>query len=130
MTNLLVYAIFEPWFNSPMDNFDNRSKELKFKIPCDETLIELAETFKLLSDPTRLKIICLLFQKELSVYDLAKLLGVSESVVSHQIKNLRMMKLVKFRRQGKRIFYRFNTNNRIRCLFDEGLKQIQQNLKE
>lgn len=71
----------------------------------DQTVISLAETFQVLSDPTRLRICMFLSQTELCVCDLSALLSVSESAVSHQLRILRSLRLVKFRRQGKMAFY-------------------------
>ena len=64
--------------------------------------------FKLLSDETRLKIICSLLKEELCVCDLCELLNLNQSQVSHQLQLLRNSKLVKFRREGKQIFYSLN----------------------
>ncbi len=68
-------------------------------------LIELSEIFKLLGDPTRLKIILALKEAELCVCDLASLLGITSSAVSHQLRLLRNLHLVKFRRAGKIAYY-------------------------
>ena len=66
---------------------------------------KLSNMFKLFSDETRLKIICSLLKEELCVCDLCELLGLNQSQVSHQLQLLRNSKLVKFRREGKQIFY-------------------------
>lgn len=65
----------------------------------------LAETFKVLSDPTRLKIVLALLKEELCVLDIAQLIGISESAVSHQMRLLRTLRLVKQRKDGKMVFY-------------------------
>lgn len=70
-----------------------------------ETVIGLAETFKVLSDPTRLTIVLALLRAELCVLDIAALLGVSESAVSHQMRLLKTLRLVKHRKEGKMVFY-------------------------
>ncbi|MEP0821943.1 MAG: winged helix-turn-helix transcriptional regulator [Ignavibacterium sp.] len=70
-----------------------------------ETVFGLAETFKVLSDPTRLTIVLALQRSELCVLDIASLLGVSESAVSHQMRLLKALRLVKHRKEGKMVFY-------------------------
>lgn len=70
-----------------------------------ETIVGLAETFKVLSDPTRLTIVLALWHYELCVLDIAALLGVSESAVSHQMRLLKTLRLVKHRKEGKMVFY-------------------------
>ena len=69
--------------------------------PADEYLYELADIFKVFGDSTRIKILFALFESELCVGDLARLLGLSQSAVSHQLKTLKEAKLVRFRRDGK-----------------------------
>ena len=66
---------------------------------------ELAELYKIFSDNTRLKIICALGKDELCVCDICELLSLNQSTVSHQLRILKSSKLVKYRRQGKQIFY-------------------------
>jgi len=70
-----------------------------------ETLDGLAETFQVLSDPTRLKIVLALAKTELCVSDIAALLGVSESAISHQLRLLKNLRLVKHHRDGKMAYY-------------------------
>jgi DNA-binding transcriptional ArsR family regulator len=84
----------------------------------------LAELFKALSDPNRVRIISALSQAELCVYDLALTLGMSQSAVSHQLRSLREMHLVRHRRQGRHIFYRLDDEH-IRDLFQRSLEHIE-----
>lgn len=70
-----------------------------------DTLNGLSETFKVLGDPSRLKICLALARRELCVGDIAKLVGVSDSAVSHQLRLLKTMRLVKHRRDGKMTYY-------------------------
>jgi DNA-binding transcriptional ArsR family regulator len=70
-----------------------------------ERILSLSETFKVLSDPTRLKIVLALAREELCVYDIAGLLGVTESAISHQLRLLKTLRLVKHRKDGKLVFY-------------------------
>jgi len=71
----------------------------------DREILSLAEAFRTLGDPTRVKILQALSVEELCVCDLAKLLGISESATSHQLRVLRSQKLVRFRKEGKMAFY-------------------------
>ena len=71
----------------------------------DREILSLTEAFRTLGDPTRVKILQALSVEELCVCDLAKLLGVSESATSHQLRVLRSQRLVRFRKEGKMAFY-------------------------
>lgn len=71
----------------------------------EETIVSLAETFKILSDQTRLKIVLALTKRELCVLDLAAVLGITESAISHQLRLLKTLRLVKQRKEGKMVFY-------------------------
>lgn len=86
-------------------------------------LQELSETFKVLGDPTRLNIIHVLSKQEMCVCDLAALLNNTTSVVSHQLRILRNLRLVRVRRQGQNVFYCLDDNH-IRHLFNEGLLHV------
>lgn len=84
-------------------------------MPKEEELYELADFFKMFGDTTRIKILHTLFVSEMCVCDLAELLNISQSAVSHQLKTLRQSNLVKYRKDGKTVFY---------SLKDEHVKQI------
>ena len=84
----------------------------------------LAQTFQALSDPTRVRMISALTRTELCVCDLAAVLGMSQSAVSHQLRSLRDQKLVKSRREGREIFYTLDDDH-IRELYALGLNHIQ-----
>ncbi|AKG24550.1 ArsR/SmtB family transcription factor [Calothrix sp. 336/3] len=72
---------------------------------------KMAEFFSFLGDANRLRILSLLAEKELCVGDLAAALEMSESAVSHQLRNLRVMRLVGYRKQGRRVFYRLHDSH-------------------
>lgn len=80
------------------------------KIPREE-MLTLSEMFKLFSDETRLRIICGLLNTELCVCDLCELLNLNQSAVSHQLQLLRGSKLVKYRKEGKQVFYSLEDNH-------------------
>lgn len=85
----------------------------------------LAETFRILGDPTRIKIAFALSKEELCVCDIANLLGVSQSAVSHSLRTLRQMKLVRFRKEGKIAYYTLDDDH-IANLFDEGFRHVEE----
>lgn len=75
------------------------------KLPTQEHLNKLADFFKIMADTTRLKIIYALYASEMYVDDLSNTIGVSQSAVSHQLRILKQMRIVKFRREGRMIYY-------------------------
>jgi DNA-binding transcriptional ArsR family regulator len=74
-------------------------------MPGEESLLDLADLFKVFGDSTRVKIVCALLHSEMCVCDIAVLLGMTKSSISHQLRALRQTKLVKYRREGKVVFY-------------------------
>jgi len=83
----------------------------------------LAELFKALGEPTRIKILFALMTSELCVCDIAAVIGASESAVSHQLRILRTLKLIKFRRDGKVLYYSL-ADAHIEKLFAQGLEHV------
>ena len=92
-------------------------------MPDDEVLYELADLFRVFGDSTRIKILYALFESELCVGDLAQLLDVSQSAVSHQLRLLKASKLVKFRRDGKTVFYSL-ADDHIQTIMNQGMEHI------
>jgi DNA-binding transcriptional ArsR family regulator len=85
----------------------------------------LAETFKVLGDPSRVRIVHALSLEELCTHDLASVLGMSESAVSHQLGLLRLLRLVKFRREGRIVYYSLDDEH-IRQLFEDSLRHVKE----
>ena len=85
----------------------------------------LAETFKILGDVTRVRILDALSKSELCVCDIAAVLGLSESAVSHQLRLLRSMRLVRSRRSGRMVFYELDDAHIVR-LFRQGLRHVEE----
>ena len=83
----------------------------------------LSETFQALSDPSRVRLISALMNIELCVCDLAAVLGMSQSAVSHQLRSLRNLRLVKHRKEGRIVYYSLDDEH-IRDLFQRGLEHI------
>jgi ArsR family transcriptional regulator len=98
---------------------------LKTLLLGDESASALAETFKVLGDPTRVRILDALSRSEVPVCDLAGMLGVTQSAVSHQLRLLRSMRLVRSRRDGRHIYYAI-VDDHIVKLFKQGLEHVQE----
>lgn len=98
---------------------------VKEHIPEEELLYDLAELFKVFGDTTRIKILCALFQAEMCVCDIAALLGMTQSSISHQLRVLKQARLVKFRKEGKVVYYSLEDNH-IKQIFDQGLTHIKE----
>ncbi len=93
--------------------------------PDDEVLYDLAELFKVFGDSTRIKILYALSASELCVGDIAQMLNLSQSSVSHQLRILKDSKLVRFRRQGKIIFYALDDEH-VRNIINMGMEHIEE----
>ena len=100
-------------------------KAVKKRMLNDNEINRLSEVFSILADPTRMKIIFALSKEELCVCDISYLLDVSISAVSHQLRLLRNARLVKYRKEGKMVFYSLDDKH-ISTLFNEGLKHIRE----
>ncbi len=84
---------------------ENNNIEFEDTVLLDEQVYDLAELFKILGDPTRLKILSAIQSKELCVYDIADTLEMTQSAISHQLRILKQARLVRYRRDGKTLFY-------------------------
>jgi DNA-binding transcriptional ArsR family regulator len=102
---------------------EDRVQEVLPHLLGDVTAVRLAETFKALSDPTRVRIVSLLAEAELCVCDLAAALGMSQSAVSHQLRTLRDLRLVHWRREGRKIFYALDDEH-VADLYRRGLEHV------
>ncbi|MHB1071301.1 MAG: ArsR/SmtB family transcription factor [Gemmatimonadaceae bacterium] len=95
------------------------------RMPGPATITTLADTFRMLGDPTRLRIVAALAKAELCVCDLALTLGVSSSVVSHSLRALRDMRVVRYRREGKIAYYALDDAH-IAALLREGFRHVEE----
>jgi len=100
-------------------------KRARNAMKAEEAVVALAETFKLLGDPTRVRIAFTLSREELCVNDIAHLLGMSQSAVSHSLRALRQMKLVRIRREGKIAYYTLDDDH-ITRLLEEGFRHVEE----
>ncbi|MDF2675257.1 MAG: transcriptional regulator, ArsR family [Clostridiales bacterium] len=101
-------------------------ESVKSKMISDSETLSLSEIFKALCDTTRVKILYALSINELCVCDIAEIIGVSQSAVSHQLRVLRTMRLVKYRKEGKSVYYSLNDQHVV-DLFNQGLEHIRHN---
>ncbi len=92
-------------------------------MPDDEMLYELAELFRIFGDSTRIKILYVLLQSEMCVHDIAQLLNMNQSAISHQLRALKQSKLVKYRREGKNILYSL-ADGHVHTIIDQGMEHI------
>ena len=92
-------------------------------MPEEEILYDLAELFKVFGDSTRIKILYVLFEAELCVCDIAQLLGMSMSAISHQLRVLKQSQLVKYRRDGKTVFYSL-ADDHVRTIINQGMEHV------
>ncbi|MBW6462779.1 MAG: ArsR/SmtB family transcription factor [Dethiobacteria bacterium] len=98
-------------------------ERVQVKMPPEEMLYDLAELFKVFGDSTRIKIIWALFEEEMCVCDIAYLLNMTQSAISHQLRVLKQARLVKPRRDGKNIYYSLDDQH-IEEIFNQGLNHI------
>ena len=92
-------------------------------MPAEEVLFDLAEFFKVFADSTRIKILYVLLQSEMCVCDIGQTLNISQSAVSHQLRILKQMRLVKYRKEGKSIFYSLSDGH-IKDILSQGIEHI------
>lgn len=95
------------------------------QMPDETQLYDLAELFKVFGDTTRIRILYVLLQAEMCVCDIAQLLNMGPSAISHQLRILKQAKLVKYRRDGKTMFYSL-ADSHVRAIIDQGLEHIEE----
>lgn len=102
---------------------DDVVKKVMEHMPDEENLYNLADFFKVFADSTRIKILYVLSQDQMCVCDIAQLLSVTQSAVSHQLRTLKQMQLVKARREGKTVFYSL-ADDHIQTILKQGMEHI------
>ncbi|MBR2698944.1 MAG: helix-turn-helix transcriptional regulator [Clostridia bacterium] len=100
-------------------------EHVKLEMPNEEALYDLAELFKVFGDTTRIRILYVLFESEMCVCDIAELLNMSQSAISHQLRVLKQAKLVGNRREGKTIYY-FLADDHVRTIIGQGMEHIEE----
>ncbi len=96
---------------------------LKSSMPKEELLYDLADFFKVFGDTTRIKILYLLFRNEMCVGDIAAILGMNQSAISHQLKILKQARLAHSKKEGKTVIY-FLNDLHIKKIFDQGFSHL------
>lgn len=96
---------------------------VRASMPEEDDLLRLAEVFRILGDPTRIRMLYALSQCEMCVCDIAETLEMTQSAISHQLKLLRDLKLVKFRKEGKSVIYSLDDDH-ILQLFRQGMEHV------
>lgn len=104
---------------------DDVVKRVLERQPAEEVLYDLAELFKVFGDSTRIRILYALVESELCVGDIAQLLNLGQSAVSHQLKILKDAKLVRYRREGKIIFYALDDEH-VRNILNMGMEHVEE----
>lgn len=106
-----------------MHAHDELVEKLRREMPDEDVLYDLTELFRIFGDSTRIRILYVLFESEMCVCDIAALLGLTQSAVSHQLRALKNARLVKARRDGKTIFYSL-ADDHVKTIVDQGLEHI------
>lgn len=100
-------------------------RRVSAQLPGEDVLYDLADLFRIFADSTRIKILYALFESELCVGAITQLLGVTQSAVSHQLRALKQAKLVKYRREGKTVYYSL-ADNHVRTILGQGMEHIEE----
>ena len=98
---------------------------VKLDLPDEEALYDLAELFKVFGDTTRVRILYTLFGSEKCVCDIAELLGMTQSAISHQLRVLKQARLVRSYREGKQIYY-FLADEHVRTIIGQGMDHVEE----
>ena len=110
-----------------MQEQGNGNRELLERVetdmPDEESLYDLAELFKVFGDTTRIRILYALFESELCVCDIAEILNMTQSAISHQLRVLKQARLVRSRREGKQIYY-FLADDHVRTIIGQGMDHV------
>ena len=100
-------------------------KKVQKEMPSEDTLYDLTELFRIFGDSTRIRILYVLFESEMCVCDIAQLLGMTQSAISHQLRALKNARLVKSRREGKTVFYSL-ADDHVKTIIDQGIEHVKE----
>ena len=98
-------------------------EKVRNTMPSEDVLYDLAELFRIFGDSTRIRILYVLFEAEMCVCDIAQLLGMTQSAISHQLRYLKNARLVKARREGKTVFYSL-ADDHVKTIVDQGIEHV------
>lgn len=99
--------------------------EIENKMPEESELYDLADLFKVFGDSTRIKILYVLFENEMCVYDIASILNMTQSAISHQLRILKQNRLVKFRKEGKTVLYTL-ADEHVFTILSQGIEHVEE----
>ena len=100
-------------------------EKVRQDLPDEDTLYDLSELFRIFGDSTRIRILYVLFEAEMCVCDIAALLGMTQSAISHQLRALKNARLVKARREGKTVFYAL-ADDHVKTIIDQGIEHVKE----
>lgn len=95
------------------------------QMPPEEELYDLAELFKVFGDSTRIKILYVLFENEMCVYDIANILNMTQSAISHQLRVLKQNRLVRYRKEGKTVLYTL-ADEHVFTILSQGIEHVEE----
>ena len=98
-------------------------ERVRQELPDEDTLYDLSELFRIFGDSTRIRILYVLFEAEMCVCDIAALLGMTQSAISHQLRALKNARLVKSRREGKVVFYSLSDDH-VKAIINQGISHV------
>ena len=108
-----------------MHAHENLVESVKERMGDEDTLCDLAELYRVFGDTTRIKILYALFESEMCVCDIAGIIGMTQSAVSHQLRILKASRLVKYRRDGKTVFYSLSDDH-VKSILSQGIEHIEE----
>ena len=100
-------------------------EKVRQELPDEDTLYDLSELFRIFGDSTRIRILYVLFEAEMCVCDIAQLLGMTQSAISHQLRASKNARLVKSRRDGKTVFYSL-ADDHVKTIIDQGIEHVKE----
>lgn len=104
---------------------EETAEEIENKMPEESELYDLADLFKVFGDSTRIKILYVLFENEMCVYDIASVLNMTQSAISHQLRILKQNRLVKFRKEGKTVLYTL-ADEHVFTILSQGIEHVEE----
>lgn len=104
---------------------EEMAEKIRQKMPEESRLYDLADLFKIFGDSTRIKILYVLFDNEMCVYDIARILNMTQSAISHQLRALKQNRLVKFRKEGKNVLYSL-ADEHVFTILRQGMEHVEE----
>ena len=108
-----------------MHAHDEIVEKVQKEMPGEDTLYDLTELFRIFGDSTRVRILYVLFENEMCVYDIASILNMTQSAISHQLRILKQNRLVKFRKEGKTVLYTL-ADEHVFTILRQGIEHVEE----